>query len=571
MTSTKAVEPGVTLELEPLGRPDQPPLRMTRDKPTRMGRSNECEVCLADPGVSRRHAEITFQSGTWFITDLASRHGTFLNAIKLDPHAPVPLREGDLLRVGPWTYRAVVAGTARAGRTPKLSTVDDSGSTMVRVQRVSEPELTSPAQRRLSILLDYAASINAATTEAGLVEAVLDAVMAGTGFPRSAIIRHGSTVDEVEVLGHRGLTPGQRVSVSRSLLKAAAGGEIVKLTGEGPINTAESIVRLGIQSAICAPIFLGDAIAAYLYVDSRADEVQQSQDAAAFVQAIARTCGLALANVKRSEMEAEQKRFKDDMLAAREAQRMIMPPETGTVGALRYCFHVRPGRFIAGDLFDLFPLDSRRVAIVLGDVCGKGIGSAILMCTTQSYLSAALRYHADPAKAVTDVNRHLAQRAEDNKFVSLWAGILDIETRRLTYCDAGHGYWLVARHGQAPARVESRGGGPLLRADEEHIYTADELTLAPGERVILFSDGVVEQRSPDDEEFGLDRTIGVLAGSRGPGTDVQKMFETLESFAGTDRLSDDVTIASIQVGGAGGPEGPAPLSAHDGTGSPARL
>lgn len=570
MSATKVVESEVTLELEPLGRPDQPPLKMSREKPSRMGRSNECEVCLADPGVSRRHAEITYQAGTWFMTDLGSRHGSFLNAVKLDPHAPVPLREGDLLRVGPWTYRCLLG----RGKTPKLSTVDDSGSTMVRVQRVSEPELTSPAQRRLSILLDYAASINAATTEGGLVEAVLDAVMAGTGFPRAAILRQGSNLDEVEVLGHRGLTPGQRVSVSRSLLKAAAGGEIVKLTGEGPINTAESIVRLGIQSAICAPIFLGDAIAAFLYVDSRADEAQQSQDAAAFVQAIARTCGLALANVKRSEMEAEQKRFKDDMLAAREAQRMIMPPETGSVGAgglLRYCFQVRPGRFIAGDLFDLFPLDSRRVAVVLGDVCGKGIGSAILMATTQSYLSAALRYHADPAKAVTDVNRHLAQRAEDNKFVSLWAGILDIETRKLTYCDAGHGYWLVARHGQSPGRVESTAGGPLLRADEEHVYTADELTLAPGERVILFSDGVVEQRSGEDEEFGLDRTIQVLAGSGGPGTDVQKLFDTLVAFAGTDRLSDDVTIASIQIGGGGGGENGGAVSTGDGTGFLARL
>ncbi len=565
MSTTKMVENEVSLELEPLGRPDQPTVKMVKDKPCRMGRSNECEICLADPGVSRRHAEITYQAGTWFLTDLGSRHGTYLNAVKLDPHAPVPMREGDLMRVGPWTYRALLG----RGRTPKLSTVDDSGSTMVRVQRVSEPELTSPAQRRLSILLDYAASINAATTEAGLVESVLDAVMAGTGFPRAAIIRAGSTIDEVEVLGHRGLTPGQRVSVSRSLLKAAAGGEIVKLTGEGPINTAESIVRLGIQAAICAPIFLGDAIAAYLYVDSRADEVQQSQDAAAFVQAIARTCGLALANVKRSEMEAEQKRFKDDMHAAREAQRMIMPPETGSVGGvLRYCFQARPGRFIAGDLFDLFPLDSRRVAIVLGDVCGKGIGSAILMATTQSYLSAALRYHAEPAKAVTDVNRHLAKRAEDNKFVSLWAGILDIETRRLTYCDAGHGYWLVARHGKAPGRVESTAGGPLLRADEEHEYTSDELTLALGERVILFSDGVVEQRSPDDEEFGLDRTIEVLSGSGGPGSDVQKLFDTLVSFAGTDRLADDVTIASIQLGGG---SDSAAMSLGDGTGFLARL
>jgi serine phosphatase RsbU (regulator of sigma subunit) len=568
MSTTKVVEHEVSLELEPLGRPDQPSVRIVCSKPTRLGRSNECELCLADPGVSRRHAEITYQSGTWFITDLASRHGTFLNAVKLDPHAPVPLREGDLLRVGPWTYRAMVG----RGRTPRLSTVDDSGSTMVRVQRVSEPELTSPAQRRLSILLDYAASINAATTEAGLVEAVLDAVMAGTGFPRSAIIRAGSTIDEVEVLGQRGLTPGQRVSVSRSLLKAAAGGEIVKLTGEGPINTAESIVRLGIQSAICAPIFLGDAIAAYLYVDSRADEAQQSADAAAFVQAIARTCGLALANVKRSELEAEQNRLKDDMRAAREAQRMIMPPESGLVARIvRYCFQVRPGRFIAGDLFDLFPLDERRVAIVLGDVCGKGIGSAILMATTQSYLSAALRFFGDPAKAVTEVNRHLAQRAEDNKFVSLWAGILDVQTRRLAYVDAGHGYWLVGRQGEAPARVESRGGGPLLRADEEHIYTSDELTLNTGDRVILFSDGVVEQRSPNDEEFGLDRTIDVLGGSGGPGSDVQRMFDTIVAFAGTDRLSDDVTIASIQLGDDDAPGQAARSASADGTGLLARL
>lgn len=597
MASTSVVR---TIRLEPIAGPAVESITVPSDKPFVIGRQNTCDGLLTDNTVSRRHALITHRAETWFISDLQSYHGTYLNGVRLNGDEPSPIRPGDLIRIGPWTMR--VGGPPRGAHL--LSTTDDMASTVHRVQRVPAKDLSLRAQHRLDLLLDCAASISASTSEQQLAEAVLAALASGTGFPRAAFIRRPTTSDlptgtvsgtagyggQIEVIAFRGpdtrsRTPGgssegesqpmrteNAPAFSRSLIQAASQGEIVRLEENSAPQYGQSVVQLGIQAAICAPVMLDGAPAAYLYLDARRSESRGGSpvghalapviepDAPAFCQAIARICGLALANLNRRELAVRQDQLVADLNAAREAQRLIMPKPAGTFGPVQYALRSKPGRFIAGDLFDLFPFPDGRIGIFLGDVSGKGIEAAMLMATAQAHLHASLHHTGDPAAAVIEVNRHIAPRIKDGKFITLWAGIIDPAARTLTYVDAGHGHCMIKPGTGDAERLGSTGGLPIgISAEAE--YPPDTATIPPGGRLILYSDGLVEQQSPAGEEFGLSRAISALAGASAPEHDVVALFDALLAFATPepaqgakatppDRISlaDDVTIASLLIG-----------------------
>jgi serine phosphatase RsbU (regulator of sigma subunit) len=131
-----------------------------------------------------------------------------------------------------------------------------------------------------------------------------------------------------------------------------------------------------------------------------------------------------------------------------------------------------------------------------------------------------------------------------HEFVTLWVGIFDGPRRLLQWVDAGHGYWL---HSTADGMVRrpSSEASLIVGIDADHEYTLRQTPISPGDRVLVFSDGVVEQPSRSGEHFGMERTLAALAGGQGPEHDVESLFGALLRHAGTDALGDDVTIASI--------------------------
>lgn len=537
------------LHLEPVEGPPLGPIAIEPGRMTTLGRSSTCDIQLTDAGISRHHASINHRAPLWFVTDLGSRQGTALNGVPLVADRATPLRDGDLIRLTPWTFR-VKAGASNLFRT---LTMDDSVSPQ-RVERIAIDTIASLARHRLDLLIECSAAINSATDEESLAGVVLDAAIAGTGFTRAAVIRPVGAGNEVQVIGYRGpegaagpSEPGtlSAMAFSRSLLKAASGGQMARLATDPSIPTADSIVSLGITSALCAPIMLGSSIASFLYLDARREEARVHPDAAAFSQAIARICGLALANLKRLDLEGRQRQLDRDLVAARQAQELIMPAERGVVGCLQYAMRVRPGRLVAGDLFDVVPLDDGRVGVFIGDVTGEGIGAAILMATAQSYLHAALLRYGDPAMALDEVNRFVTHRSALDKFVSLWVGVFDGAAGVVSYADAGHGHWLWKPAGERPRRVIGAGGLPV-GIDPQCQYETVRHPLGPGDRLILFSDGAIEQDALSGGRFGLDRVIDVLGASRSVQQDVESLFEAVEAFAGSVNLADDTTVASME-------------------------
>ncbi|MCH2149941.1 MAG: serine/threonine-protein phosphatase, partial [Phycisphaerales bacterium] len=182
--------------------------------------------------------------------------------------------------------------------------------------------------------------------------------------------------------------------------------------------------------------------------------------------------------------------------------------------------------------------------VCLGDVSGKGIGAAILMAASQSYLHGALVHYDDPGKAVSALNDYISDRSATNRFISLWVGVFNPADGTAVYVDAGHGHWVhVKADGScfSPERADHQPVGIMGGTD----FTTSHLSYEPGDRVLVMTDGVVEQPGPDNEQYGIERVHELLGTLDNPADDVKCLVDSVLKYAESEDLADDTTVTSI--------------------------
>jgi serine phosphatase RsbU (regulator of sigma subunit) len=522
-----------------------------------IGRNEDCDVPLPRQVemVSRRHAEFVHQNGQWRIADLGSRWGTRVNGVSLQAHQPVALSEGDLLRIQPWTFRFSRDRTSTAG----LVAVDDGNATMVR-SLLGEP--TEPLrQDLLNLLLEGASAIQSAADESKLAGVLLDLARRGTGLDNVTMLRAldaNGRVDAVVASSGAGHVQGHAqqpaMRFSRSLLAAASLGAVAEFSDSAPLDISQSLVQANVAMAICAPLMLGTTVAAYLYLDSRhgmqGGPGMLRPNASGFCQALCRMGGLALANLQRIDIERRAAHLESELNAAAAAQRWILPREPVTAGSLVCVGQSRPGGYLGGDFFDAQVLADGRLAVCLGDVSGHGAAASVLMTAAQGFLHASLIAHGDLSRAVNSLNAFVQPRCPSNTFVTLWTGIFDPGRMSLNYIDAGHGYASLIKTDKSIQTLDEHGGLPIgIELDFQ--YQTGTAQLSPGERVLVISDGIIEQFSaetlPDGQrrQFGQDGVRAAIAAAQGDDL-LKQLFGALDHFAGGKGYSDDVTGVLVQ-------------------------
>jgi serine phosphatase RsbU (regulator of sigma subunit) len=525
-----------------------------------IGRHEQCDLRLPPEveKVSRYHARFDHDGSRWRVADLGSRWGTFVNGVRLGPNVEMPLSDGDLIRITPWTFAFSAAARRRGG----VVAADDAADARTSIRTHAQDATRPMADAMLALLLESAAAIHAADDEKQLAGLVLDSAIRGTGLPNAALLRPVDAEGSVEVLASRlpsKAAEPRDVTFSRSLIAAAAQGVVAELNRAATDPTtgqhiSQSIVQLKINSAICVPLMLGGAVAAYLYLDSRDTLVPPQHmirpGASAFCVALGRMASLALANLKRVEMEKREAAMRAELAAAAVAQKWIMPNREGEFGPFRTIGECRPGQYVGGDFFDIIQLDANRLAVAVGDVSGKGIEASVLMTATQGFLHAALTQSGDPGAAVSQVNRFVNPRRPENKFVTLWAGVFDAAAGALVYVDAGHSYALLRRKDGTLEKLD-KGGGLPIGVDRSTQYDGERVQFQPGDQVMIVSDGIIEQfglvaaetPEPSRRRFEMG---GLVRAMSSPGADaVADLLAAVVAHAGTLQLSDDATAVLV--------------------------
>jgi adenylate cyclase len=212
-------------------------------------------------------------------------------------------------------------------------------------------------------------------------------------------------------------------------------------------------------------------------------------------------------------------------------------------------------REVGGDLYDFFRLDDRRLFFLVGDVAGKGLSASIFMAVSKAlYKSTMLRKSgADIGAIMSAANAEVSRDNPEMLFVTAFAGILDLETGDLAYCNAGHeNPWLVHPTDVTVRRIEDGDGPPLCTVDD-FAYGGGRCRMLAGEHLCLISDGVSEARNPAGELYGSERVQRLLLGRRAGGVDATAVVDALrrdvESFAAGAEPADDLTVLVLRWNG----------------------
>lgn len=499
-----------------------------------VGRSDQADWPIPDASVSRRHAMLSQKAGGWFLTDLSSRNGTCINDRPIEPESPAAIQPGDVLAFGSWRCLC-----RRASTRPEMTT-SFAPASAASISAIGRDELGGVAQHRLDVLMELTASLNATDDREAAAQAAVEAVREATGCRRIVFVQPTSQT-EMAILASTTNDPPQ---ISRSLIDQAAERGLVQLSVEdGGGGHAQSILDLRIRSAICAPVIVGGAAASFLMLDTRDAEAVVPRDAAAFCQSVARLAGLTFERINAAALDQRNRQLEADLGAARRAQETLSPKKQGKFGRIEYHYESLPGRIVAGDLFDIFPLPGERTAFFLGDVSGKGVGAAMLMAACQSQLRTHLLSGAGLADAMSAVNADLHARSEESKFVTIVAGVLDVDAGAVEVVDAGHGLVVRMEPGRPPVRVETTPGFPLGVVGDAQ-YEADSIPLPRGAGLLTFSDGAIEQPDEQGSAFGIERVLASVAEASSPLEAVEHLLQAVQRHAGGP-LADDLTAASI--------------------------
>ena len=203
---------------------------------------------------------------------------------------------------------------------------------------------------------------------------------------------------------------------------------------------------------------------------------------------------------------------------------------------------------VGGDFFDYFPIDDNRICFLIADVSGKGTPAALFMMTAKTVIKDYALTRGSTSEIFTEVNARLCENNKTGMFATAWIGILDTRTMTLQYTNAGHIYPILQRRGQ-PCEEMKKVHGLFLAGMKFTQYKEDELHLAPGDRLLLYTDGVNEAHDINNGLYGEDRLISIVDNTRDlPGEQVlERILADVSEFAVGVPQFDDITMVILTI------------------------
>jgi len=235
--------------------------------------------------------------------------------------------------------------------------------------------------------------------------------------------------------------------------------------------------------------------------------------------------------------------LQQELAIARQMQQAILPRGAPPLPQVSIDATMIPAREVGGDFYDWFALDEHRLALVVADVSGKGVPAAFFMAVTRTLLRSTVAFVDDPAEAMARLNDGLAADNEQTMFVTLFYAVLDTRSGVLDHVNAGHNPPLLRR---ADGRVQwlARGRNPALGAFEGMAFRADQVTLAPGDGLLLYTDGVTEAQTIEGRLFGEDALVQALqADGASP---VPGVVAAVRAFEAGAPQADDITCVWVR-------------------------
>jgi sigma-B regulation protein RsbU (phosphoserine phosphatase) len=237
-----------------------------------------------------------------------------------------------------------------------------------------------------------------------------------------------------------------------------------------------------------------------------------------------------------------------EMELAAEVQRRLLPSYPPSVPGFELAARMYPAKAVGGDYYDFMEMPNGKLGFAIGDVSGKGVSAGLFMPAVRIALRANVGREARVEQTMEMANRVMYELTDEERFVSLFYGVLDITSRHLCYANAGHHPPLLFRaHSREADWLET--GGPVLGLLSDVRFESGSTDLLSGDLFVLYTDGVVEAHNPDGKEFSRDRLLAVVAAHSEVSAEelTRTIYSSVVDFSRKDRLEDDLTVVVLKA------------------------
>jgi sigma-B regulation protein RsbU (phosphoserine phosphatase) len=515
-----------------------------------IGRDLACDIRVSAVAASRRHARIFKEGGGYFIEDLGSAHGTYVNGKRIE--GPTPLHAADHVNISDLQIvfqddegkAPETKAAAKGERTdPNRSALAGIASTIT-----VDPGLRAGVapEAKLRAILEISKNLSNALN----LDVVLPKILGGLfaifpqadrGFillfdPRTGQLRRRATrlrAHDIEMAPLSQTILNQALQTCQGILTADAGVD-------ERFDVSQSIRILHIRSLMCVPLLSQEnQPLGVIQVDTKSAHKRFAPEDLDVLVCVSTQAARAIEVAQLYEARRDQE--------AIDIQKSFLPSERPRIEDFRFFDHYTSAQHIGGDYYDYIPLPGNRLAVAVGDVAGKGVSAALLMARVSAFARFHLAGEPDVCKAVALLNADVSRTTSIERFVTFVVAVIDLRSFATTLVNAGHPPPLL-RRGQSVTEVGKESAGlPLAVFDKPYEQTTFDLR--HGDSLVLFTDGVTDARSPHLEVYGLERLRQVIQAGPLDAEDLGNSILTdIRRFTAGRPPGDDTTLVCLMRG-----------------------
>jgi phosphoserine phosphatase RsbU/P len=561
---------------------------------TVIGRHPTCHIVLDNAAVSRHHAQVLESHGLYFLEDLRSRNGTYLNGESLSTRAE--LRDGDQVRICDVVLSFQIDGTATPGawgreesqggitRTvvgaddgdPGLNQIDES-HVYVLPEPFSEPVFDSPSavikklDSRTGGSADFKSGVKPELKLKAIVELtravsrelnvdnVLPKLMSTlfNVFPQAEqgfvlLKENDSDVLRVKATKTRSQTAEDVIAVSMTVVRhVMTTGEAVlsgNVLDDSRFKGSTALAKMRVSSMLCVPLLdQDDNPFGIIQILTRSTVHVFTEDDLDLLVSLSSQASMAIDNARLHQELLSKREMERDLDFATQVQLGFLPKSRPRVEGYAFADYYEAALHVGGDYFDYIPLGDGRLALTIGDVAGKGMPAALLMARLYASARYQLLTAASPGKAIGSLNQEIVSSGLGHRFVTFLVMVLDATAHTITLVNAGHlSPLLCKKNGTIDAIGRKTSGLPLGIVPEVE-YEEATFTLDPGDTVLTFTDGVTEAMTDEKALYGRERLLAVINKMKGSVEQlVEAVVDDVEKFTDGSDSRDDTCLVGLQ-------------------------
>ncbi len=501
--------------------------------------ASRANIVLQDANnvVSRRHAAIIRDTNRYYIVD-CSKAGTTLNNRRLVKSERYLLASNDLIQICNHVLTFLDSSDEQVGSNDSVRLDDSDSSGFSAVVELSSGSWRSRkaanSQAKLATMIELTQNLRNRNSLEELLDHAIDTLLSLYGQAhRGIVVLTRSRVQQTvtSVARYREGEEVQTAIVSTGLIEAVAARRVAALADDGLM--------------ICAPLIdEDDECLGVIRLDSRTRPFSQD-DLDVFATA-ATVLAMVVENRALHELALRAREMHLELKVANEVQIGLLPADLPRIKGYEFFDYYSPAKKVGGDYYDYIEGDGQRLAVVLGDVAGKGIPAALFMAKVASEMSVFLNSGLDPVSVLNQLNRRFDTRNPRNTLVTMVLAILDYMNHEVVLVNAGHMAPLVRQADGTVKEVGREHTGLPLGVKPTCQYGESRVPIGVGETIVFYSDGVTDALSPEGERYGTARLRAILSEHLGDASSFgERIMEDIHQFVMDAQQFDDMCLVSV--------------------------